>query len=147
MQKRVYTTVLKMFLNAYHYRVTNRTTGFTLDKVARKIHKKSGLKDFNFNHGLGHGVGINVHENPPSISCGTLGKRVLKENMVFTIEPGLYKTGFGGVRLENTVYLTRVNGELKIQSLSHVPFQEEAVDYGLLNEQEKQWLKDWQEGK
>ena len=147
LQKKVYTTVLKMFLNAYHYRVTNRTTGFTLDKVARKIHKKSGLKDFNFNHGLGHGVGINVHENPPSISCGTLGKRVLKENMVFTIEPGLYKTGFGGVRLENTVYLTRVNGELKIQSLSHVPFQEEAVDYGLLNEQEKQWLKDWQEGK
>ncbi len=147
LQKKVYTTVLKMFLNAYHYRVTNRTTGFTLDKVARKIHKKSGLKDFNFNHGLGHGVGINVHENPPSISCGTLGKRVLKENMVFTIEPGLYKTGFGGVRLENTVYLTRVNGELKIQSFSHVPFQEEAVDYGLLNEQEKQWLKDWQEGK
>ena len=147
LQKKVYTTVLKMFLNAYHYRVTNRTTGFTLDKVARKIHKKSGLKDFNFNHGLGHGVGINVHENPPSISCGALGKRVLKENMVFTIEPGLYKTGFGGVRLENTVYLTRVNGELKIQSFSHVPFQEEAVDYGLLNEQEKQWLKDWQEGK
>ena len=147
LQKKVYTTVLKMFLNAYYYRVTNRTTGFTLDKVARKIHKKSGLKDFNFNHGLGHGVGINVHENPPSISCGTLGKRVLKENMVFTIEPGLYKTGFGGVRLENTVYLTRVNGELKIQSFSHVPFQEEAVDYGLLNEQEKQWLKDWQEGK
>ena len=146
LQKKVYTTVMKMFLNAYHYRVTNRTTGFTLDRVARKIHKKSGLKDFNFNHGLGHGVGINVHENPPTISCGFAGKRVLKENMVFTIEPGLYKTGFGGVRLENTVYLTRINGELKIQSFSHVPFQEEAIDYSLLNEQEKKWLKDWQAG-
>lgn len=147
LQKKVYTTVMKMFLNAYHHRVTPRTTGFTLDKIARKIHAQSGLKDFNFNHGLGHGVGINVHENPPTISCGPSGKRILKENMVFTIEPGLYKAGFGGVRLENTVYLTKVNGELKIQSFSHVPFQEEAIDYNILNEQEKKWLKDWQAGK
>lgn len=147
LQKKVYTTVMKMFLNAYHHRVTPRTTGFTLDKIARKIHAQSGLKDFNFNHGLGHGVGINVHENPPTISCGPSGKRILKENMVFTIEPGLYKAGFGGVRLENTVYLTKVNGELKIQSFSHVPFQEEAIDYSILNEQEKKWLKDWQAGK
>lgn len=147
LQKKVYTTVMKMFLNAYHHRVTPRTTGFTLDKIARKIHAQSGLKDFNFNHGLGHGVGINVHENPPTISCGPSGKRILKENMVFTIEPGLYKAGFGGVRLENTVYLTKVNGKLKIQSFSHVPFQEEAIDYSILNEQEKKWLKDWQAGK
>lgn len=147
LQKKVYTTVMKMFLNAYHHRITPRTTGFTLDKIARKIHAQSGLKDFNFNHGLGHGVGINVHENPPTISCGPSGKRILKENMVFTIEPGLYKAGFGGVRLENTVYLTKVNGELKIQSFSHVPFHEEAIDYSILNEQEKKWLKDWQAGK
>ena len=147
LQKKVYTTVLKMFLNAYHYDVTPRTTGFTLDSIARKIHKQSGLDDFNFNHGLGHGVGISVHENPPTISCGKTGKRILKENMVFTIEPGLYKTGFGGVRLENSVYLTKVNGRLKIQSLSCVPFQEDAIDYSLLNKQEKQWLKDWQAGK
>lgn len=143
LQKKIYTTVLKMFLNAYHYKVTNRTTGYTLDSVARKIHKKSGLSDFNFNHGLGHGVGINVHENPPTISCGSMGKRVLKKNMVFTIEPGLYKTGLGGVRLENTVYLTEKNGKLKIESFSHVPFQENAIDYSLLNDQEKKWLAEW----
>ena len=83
LQKKVYTTVMKMFLNAYHHRITPRTTGFTLDKIARKIHAQSGLKDFNFNHGLGHGVGINVHENPPTISCGPSGKRILKENMVY----------------------------------------------------------------
>lgn len=143
LQKKVYTTVLKMFLNAYNYNVTNRTTGYTLDSAARKIHRQSGLSDFNFNHGLGHGVGINVHENPPTISCGTSGKRVLKENMVFTIEPGLYKAGFGGVRLENTVYLTKKEGKLKIQSFSHVPFQENAIDYNLLTNQEKDWLKQW----
>ena len=143
LQKKVYTTVLKMFLNAYNCNVTNRTTGYTLDSAARKIHRQSGLSDFNFNHGLGHGVGINVHENPPTISCGTSGKRVLKENMVFTIEPGLYKAGFGGVRLENTVYLTKKEGKLKIQSFSHVPFQENAIDYNLLTNQEKDWLKQW----
>ena len=143
MQKKVYTTVLKMFLNAYHYPVTSRTTGFTLDAVARRIHRQSGLKDFNFNHGLGHGVGINVHENPPTISCSAAGRRVLKKNMVFTIEPGLYKAGFGGVRLENSVYLTEKNGKLKIESLSCVPFQKEAVDFSLLNAQEKMWLEQW----
>ncbi|MBS4760464.1 MAG: M24 family metallopeptidase [Clostridium sp.] len=147
LQKRVYTTVMRMFLNAYNYKVTNKTTGHTLDRVARKIHKQSGLKDFNFNHGLGHGVGISVHENPPTISSGVFGKRVLKENMVFTIEPGLYKPGFGGVRLENTVYLTKEKGQLKIKSFSHVPFQEQAIDYSLLNKQEQQWLNEWQAGK
>ena len=64
--------------------------------------------------------------------------------MVFTIEPGLYKTGFGGVRLENTVYLTKKQGKLKIESLSNVPFQENAIDYSLLNKQEISWLKQWQ---
>lgn len=148
LQKKVYTTVLKMFLNVYHYKITNRTTGFTLDALARKIHKQSGLKDFSFNHGLGHGVGINVHESPPTISSGASGKRILKKNMVFTIEPGLYKTGFGGVRLENTVFLTEDNGAVKIQSFSQVPFQESAIDYSLLNEREKEWLELWQsEGK
>ena len=144
-QRQVYTTVLKMFLNAYNYPVTARTSGFTLDRVARDIHKKSGLKDFNFNHGLGHGVGINVHENPPTISSSSLGRRILKENMVFTIEPGLYKSGFGGVRLENTVYLTKVHGKLKIESFSKVPFQESLIDYNLLNDKEKLWLKHWNE--
>lgn len=149
LQKRVYTTVLRMFLNAYHHKVTSRTTGATLDRIARKIAKKSGLIDegFNFNHGLGHGVGINVHEMPPSISSGLYGKKFLKENMVFTIEPGLYKAGFGGVRLENTVYMTKKDGGFVIQSLSKMKFEQKCIDKSLLNEQEKIWLKEWQEQK
>lgn len=145
-QKRVYTTVLKMFLNAYHHKITSRTTGTALDRVARKIAQKSGLLDegFNFNHGLGHGVGISVHEAPPSISNSKAGRKFLRENMVFTIEPGLYKKDFGGVRLENTVYLTKENGEFKISSLSQMPFQEKCVDFSLLSEQEKEWFELWQ---
>ncbi len=150
MQKKVYTTVLKMFLNAYHHKITTRTTGHTLDRIARKIAKKSGLMEqcegFNFNHGLGHGVGINVHEAPPVISSGKFGKTFLKENMVFTIEPGLYCKDFGGVRLENTVYLRKKNGELVLESLSKAKFQEKCVDFDLLNEQEKKWFSDWQNG-
>ena len=147
LQKRVYTTVLKMFLNAYHHKVTSRTTGATLDRIARKIAKKSGLLEegFNFNHGLGHGVGINVHEMPPTISSGAWGRKFLKENMVFTIEPGLYKSGFGGVRLENTVYLTKKDGDFVIQSLSKMKFEPKCIDESLLNAQEKIWLKNWQE--
>ena len=59
----------------------------------------------------------------------------------FTIEPGAYNPSFGGVRLENTVYLQ--NGEIK--SFSKVRFEEKLIDYSLLNEQEKIWLKEWQE--
>lgn len=147
LQKCVYTTVLRMFLNAYHHKVTSRTTGATLDRIARKIAKKSGLLDegFNFNHGLGHGVGINVHEMPPTISSAAWGRKFLKENMVFTIEPGLYKSGFGGVRLENTVYLTKKDGDFVIQSLSKMKFEPKCIDESLLNAQEKIWLKNWQE--
>lgn len=146
LQKRVYTTVLKMFLNAYHYKVTSRTTGHSLDRVARKIAQKSGLLalGFNFNHGLGHGVGINVHESPPSISSGKSGKKFLKENMVFTIEPGLYCKDFGGVRLENTVYLTKKEGVLVIESFSKSGFEEKCVDLTLLTEKEKEWFALWQ---
>ena len=146
-QKKVYTTVLKMFLNAYNAEITDTTNGNDLDKIARDIAQKANLEGFNFNHGLGHGVGINVHEHPPVISSGELGKTILQKNMVFTIEPGLYKKGFGGVRLENTVYLTEEKGKKKIKSFSHVNFQENLIDYNLLNEQEKIWLKNWQDKK
>ena len=82
---------------------------------------------------------------PPSISSGAVGKKFLKENMVFTIEPGLYKAGFGGVRLENTVYLTKKEGNFVIQSLSKMKFEPKCIDERLLNEQELKWLKEWQE--
>ena len=65
--------------------------------------------------------------------------------MVFTIEPGLYKSGFGGVRLENTVYLTKKDGDFVIQSLSKMKFEPKCIDESLLNAQEKIWLKNWQE--
>lgn len=139
--KTLYTTVLKAALRAYHTAVTPALSGFELDAVARNAITEAHLAGYNFNHATGHGVGISVHEFPPSISPSELAKTPLKDGMVFTIEPGAYNPDFGGVRLENTVYLK--NG--KITSFSKVRFEEKLINYELLNEQEKIWLKDWQE--
>ncbi len=75
--------------------------GSDIDKIARNVIAKYGYKD-NFGHGLGHGVGLEIHEGP---TVSTLGDVVVTENMVFTIEPGIYIPGFGGVRIEDIVVM------------------------------------------
>ena len=72
-----------------------------IDKAAR-----DSMKDHNqyFTHGLGHGVGMDIHEKP---SLDPESKDILKENMVFTIEPGAYIPDYGGVRIEDMVLLTK----------------------------------------
>lgn len=69
-----------------------------LDEAARKVLKKYKLDKY-FTHGLGHGVGMDIHEKP---TLSPISKDILYENMVFTIEPGVYIPGKGGVRLEDT---------------------------------------------
>jgi Xaa-Pro aminopeptidase len=56
-----------------------------------------------FGHGTGHGVGLEVHEGP---RISRLGKETVKSGMVFTIEPGIYLPGVGGVRIEDMVVAT-----------------------------------------
>jgi Xaa-Pro aminopeptidase len=79
-----------------------------VDRVARDIISRAGYGD-NFGHGLGHGVGLAVHEKP---GFGKLSRMVLEENMVVTVEPGIYLTGYGGVRLENMVRVTATGCEV-----------------------------------
>ena len=73
-----------------------------IDKIARDIISKHGYGEF-FGHGTGHGVGLNIHEEP---RLSAQSETILEEGMVVTVEPGIYIPGLGGVRIENTCYIT-----------------------------------------
>lgn len=74
-----------------------------IDKIARGIIKKAGYEKY-FGHGTGHGIGLLVHEAP---KISKFDNTMLEENMVFTIEPGIYMTECGGVRIEDMVMVTK----------------------------------------
>jgi Xaa-Pro aminopeptidase len=76
-------------------------TGAQADSLARGVIEKGGYPDA-FGHGLGHGVGLAVHERP-RVSVNSAD--VIRENMVFTVEPAIYIVGWGGVRIEDTVLI------------------------------------------
>ena len=149
LQKQVYTTVLKAFLNAFNYTNQHLTlalsskerasvTGFEIDKLAHSI-LDNKIEGFTFGHGLGHGIGINVHEAPPNLSQNEIAKTQIVDGMTFTIEPGLYNPEYFGVRLENSCYMECG----KIHSFVKMGYEGKLINYDLLNEQEKEWLKDF----
>ena len=77
-----------------------------LDSVARSVIEKAGYGEY-FTHSLGHGVGLEIHELPLLRSTPPFGELPLSEGMVITIEPGIYLPGLGGVRLEDTIAITK----------------------------------------
>lgn len=97
-QKEIYNTVLKAQLEALSI-VKEGLTGKEVDKIARDIIHEAGFKGY-FGHGLGHSVGLFIHEDP---RLSPKGFTILKENMVVTIEPGIYVPDFGGVRIEDLI--------------------------------------------
>lgn len=143
LQIKVYTVVLKGFLKAFNKKITEKTTGFGLDKIVRKVLDENAPAGFEFSHSLGHGIGISVHESPPSLSPSPLAKTLLKPNMCFTIEPGLYNSKHFGVRLENSCYLAKEKDKLIIKSFSNMCFEEKLIDFTMLSSKEKKQLKDF----
>ena len=114
LQKKVYTTVLKALEGA------NGSTGYDMDNHVREFFAQNPIEGFEFNHGLGHGVGISVHECPPNLSKHELAKTEIKDNMCFSIEPGLYNAERFGVRLENVCYYK----DGKIESFTNMEFED-----------------------
>jgi Xaa-Pro aminopeptidase len=84
--------------------------GHQADRLARTVMEQANYGDA-FGHGLGHGVGLETHESP---RLGPNSADLLANGMVFTIEPGIYIAGWGGVRIEDTVVME--NG--KVRSLT-----------------------------
>ena len=141
LHKKVYTIVLKMFLNAFNHKVIEgKTEGFEIDSATREYLSKNEIEGFIFNHGLGHGIGVCVHEAPPNLSKNSIAKTPLKNNMCFTIEPGLYNEKEFGVRLENSCYLE--DGIIK--SFTNMCYESKLIDYTLLTEQENEWLSEFE---
>jgi Xaa-Pro aminopeptidase len=116
--KRVYEVVLRAQLRAIAA-VRPGVSAKDVDQTARGIIADAGFGR-HFGHGLGHGIGLEIHEAPRLSAQSTT---VLKPGMVLTIEPGIYLPGWGGVRLEDDVLVTRKGHEV----LTGVPKQLDEV--------------------
>lgn len=101
-QLEIYNTVLKAQL-AVLDQLKAGMTGKSIDKIARDIIYAAGYEGC-FGHGLGHSVGLFIHENP---RASMKAKELVLENMTLTVEPGIYVRNFGGVRIEDLVVVTK----------------------------------------
>ena len=142
-QIRDYTLVLKGNLALASVRFAEGTNGYQLDVLARQYLWGEGLSYF---HGTGHGVGfrLNVHEGPQSISPKPI-VAPLKEGMIVSDEPGIYRSGKHGIRIENLLAVqrdvqTEFGSFFSFEVLTLCPFERELIDIELLSEEEIQMV-------
>ena len=146
--KRDYTLVLKGTIALSRTRFPRGTPGPMLDAIARQPLWAEGL---DFGHGTGHGVGyfLNVHEGPQTISKAMPEPTMaIEPGMITSIEPGLYRTGRWGVRIENLVLsIPSATAEadafgemLEFETLTLCPIDTRCIDRALLRADEIDWL-------
>lgn len=143
-----FTRVLKGHIAIATARFPVGTTGSQIDILARQALWQVGL---DYDHGTGHGVGsfLNVHEGPHRIS--KMPSRVaFQPGMIVSNEPGYYKSGEYGIRIENLICVRtseRKDGEerdmLEFEPLTLCPIDLNAINADLLNDDEKAWLNDY----
>ena len=137
-ERRDFTLTLKGLINLSNARFLYGATGHSLDVLARYPLWQAGL---DYKHGTGHGVGylLNVHEGPHRIA--SVPNDVVLKGMVVSIEPGVYKEGSHGIRIENIVVVeedikTGSGQFMRFEVLSYVPIDLDAIDISLLTEKE-----------
>ena len=135
--KDIFTLVLKGHIAVVTSDLKKNSTGQKLDIQARKFLKRFNL---DYGHGTGHGVGffLNVHEGPQSIS--KLNRLKLSEGMILSNEPGFYRKGKFGIRLENLIYVKKNNKKLFFENLTLAPIDKDLINFKLLNKKEKDYL-------
>ena len=135
--KDIFTRVLKGHIAVALTNLNKDNSGKKIDLRARKFLKEVGL---DYSHGTGHGVGffLNVHEGPQSISKYNNIK--IKEGMILSNEPGYYKSGKFGIRIENLVYVKKDKKNLYFENLTFAPIEKDLINYKLLNESESNYL-------
>ena len=138
--KNNFTKVLKGHIAVATTDINKYSKGKQIDIKARKFLKKDGL---DYAHGTGHGVGffLNVHEGPQSISKYNSIK--LEEGMVISNEPGYYKKGFYGIRIENLVFIKKDKKKLNFENLTLAPIEKDLINFDLLSKKEKNYLFDY----
>lgn len=139
--KKIYTIVLKAQLQAEISVFKAGTLGNAIDQVARGVMLKHGM---DFGHGLGHGVGVLVHD-PGAGRLSPLSREELHPGVVCSIEPGYYVDGEFGIRLENVAYVAHhpaYHDFLKFKTLIYVSWEDELIERSLLAPEEIEYL-DW----
>ena len=143
--RRHYTLVLKGHIALATVRFPSGITGTHLDPLARQFLWAEGL---DYDHGTGHGVGVylGVHEGPQRISKGW-SPTALRPGMIVSNEPGYYKVGAYGIRIENLQYVTEPDtpeggdrAMLGFEPLTLAPLARDLIDLSLLTPQERAWV-------
>ena len=146
--KRDYTLVLKALISLSCATFPKNIALPLLDSLARANLWECGLE---YMHGTGHGVGyfLSVHQAPVAIShfSALNADNKAKAGMISSVEPGIYREGKWGVRLENLVAIVNATtkergfGEfLRFETLTLCPFERHLIDFSLLDDKEKSWL-------
>lgn len=145
-EKRDFTLTLKGHINLSNAKFLSGTNGYQLDILCRAPMWQEGL---DFKHGTGHGVGylLGVHEGPHRIA-NSPNNISLEKGMIVSIEPGVYKVGKHGIRIENIVVVeddikTESGQFMKFSTLSYTPIDLRAIDLDILDQEEKDWLNDY----
>lgn len=140
--KIAYTLVLKGHIGLATARFPKGTTGAHLDVLARQFLWQNGM---DYAHGTGHGVGsyLGVHEGLARIA--KQGSVPLEPGMLLSNEPGYYKEGAFGIRLENLVFVTPPDDSIEtpvmgFETITRAPFENRLVDSALMNDRELAWL-------